>query len=237
MRLDAACPQCSAPLAGSGSSWACPLHAATPPLWRVVEPGYDAFAEHLLLSRPLPTWLPWPLPPAWQVTDFGCVAAEGLSPQAAFVTCSGPSPDDGVVEVTVLTEEPGVGLGARCAQVTHTDPGREAVDGAPPVWLRVDGATVPMWTVPMWTVPTATVPTRREPDLPTVEPDPLVLGMDQPLLDRTVLVGEAEGRWLWVVLRPASAALLLQPRLHLHDVSALGPELLELPFGAQPRAW
>ena len=223
MALDAACPSCSAPLSGSGDSWECPLHGVTVPLWRVAEPGYDAFAAYLMRSRPLPTWLPWPVPPGWQVTDFGCIAPEGGRPEAAFVTCSGPSVVDGVVEVTVLTEEPGVGLGARVASVVHTDPAREAVEGAPALRLRVDTSTVPVWTVP----------TADEPHLGALLPEQGTL----PLLDRTVLVGEAEGRWLWVVVRPASAALLLLGGLHLQDVSALGPALLELPFGALPRAW
>ena len=38
-------------------------------------------------------------------------------------------------------------------------------------------------------------------------------------LDRAVLVGEAEGRWLWLVLRPASALLLLRDDWILRDVS------------------
>jgi hypothetical protein len=199
------------------------LHGTTVPLWRVTEPGYEPFAEHLVRSKPLPTWLPWPIPPGWQVTDFGCVVSEGERPQAAFATASGPSVVDGIVEVTVLTEEPGVGLGARCASVLHTDPGREAVEGAPALRLRVDGATVPVWAVP----------TADEPRLAAPVPEQ----GSQPLLDRTVLVGESEGRWLWVVVRPAAAALLLLRGLHLQDVSELGPALLELPFGALPRAW
>jgi len=55
--------------------------------------------------------------------------------------------------------------------------------------------------------------------------------------DRSVLAGEAHGRWLWVVLRPASAVLLLKDEWVLHDVAALGPELMDLPFGGSPPAW
>jgi hypothetical protein len=181
------------------------------PLWRVVEPDYDAFAEHLVRSRPLPTWLPWPLPDGWQVTDFGCVGTEGRTPQAAYATCTGPSELDGVVELTVVTEEPGVGLGARCGRVTHTDPGREAGEGVPPTRIRVEQNSVPMWLV-----------TTDE-------------GADA--LDRAVLAGEAMGRWLWLVLRPASAALLLPEMGPLHDVSSLGPQLVTMPFARTPRAW
>jgi hypothetical protein len=189
----------------------CAIHEAIVPLWRVAEPDYDAFAEYLVMSRPLPTWLPWPLPDGWQVTDFGCVGLEGGTPQAAYVTCTGASELDGVVEVTVVTEEPGVGLAARCGRVTHTDPGREAGEGVPPTRIRVDNASVPMWVVS----------TDDGPDT----------------LDRAVLAGEARGRWLWLVLRPASAALLLPEMGPLHDVSSLGPQLVSMPFGRVPRAW
>jgi hypothetical protein len=55
--------------------------------------------------------------------------------------------------------------------------------------------------------------------------------------DRSIFAGEAGGRWLWLVLRPASAALLLADEWVLVDVADLGPELLELPFGHGPPAW
>lgn len=211
MRLDPSCPRCADPVSGAETSWSCPTHGATLPLWRAEEPDYDAFAEHLVLSRPLPTWLPWPLPAGWQVSDFGCVGVEGRTPRAAFVTCTGASELDGVVELTVVTEEPGVGLGARVGGVDQTDPGREVEEGVPPVRIRVDGATVPVWAVST--------------------------SGGKETLDRSVLAGEAGGRWLWLVLRPASAALLLPDIGALHDVSELGPELVTLPFVSVPRSW
>lgn len=210
MRLEPGCPRCASTVTGTGSDWICATHESIVPLWRAADPDYDAFAEYLVLARPLPTWLPWPLPDGWQVTDFGAVGAEGTSPQAAYVTCSGPSELDGAVEMTVVTEEPGVGLAARCGGVRHSDPGREAGEGTPPARIRVDGATVPMWLVST--------------DGPTT-------------LDRAVLAGEAMGRWLWVVLRPASAALSLNELGALQDVSSLGPQLVTLPFGRVPRSW
>ena len=211
MRLQPECPRCPAAVTGAGSSWSCPTHEAITPLWRVTHPDYDAFAEHLVLSRPLPTFLPWPLPEGWQVTDFGCVGLEGTTPQATYASCTGPSELDGVVELTVLTEEPGVGLAARCGGVPHLDPGREAGEGTPPTRIRVDGASVPMWVVSTDAGPAA--------------------------LERTVLAGEARGRWLWLVLRPGSAALLLHEMGPLQDLSELGPELVALPFGRVPRTW
>ena len=55
--------------------------------------------------------------------------------------------------------------------------------------------------------------------------------------DRSVFVGEANGRWLWLVLRPASAMLLLRDDWILRDASQSGPHLVELPFGGPAPAW
>ena len=211
MKLQPGCPRCPGPVTGQGEAWSCATHGLTEPLWCAVDPDYDEFAEHLVCSRPLPTWLPWPLPTGWQVTDFGCVRSGERAPRAAFTTCSGPSDLDGLVEVTVVTEEPGVGLGARCGGVAQTDPGHEIGEGPPPTRLRVESATVPVWLVST--------------------------SDDQSTLDRAVLAGEAGGRWLWLVLRPASAALLLPHMGALDDVSRLGPSLMTLPFGKGLRGW
>jgi hypothetical protein len=54
--------------------------------------------------------------------------------------------------------------------------------------------------------------------------------------DRSVFAGEAEGRWLWLVLRPADVALVTEEWL-LADLADLGPELIDVPFGDGPRAW
>lgn len=51
--------------------------------------------------------------------------------------------------------------------------------------------------------------------------------------DRAVYVGEAAGRWLWIVLHPASTGYLLAERLALTDLRDLGAEIQMLPFGAQ----
>ena len=56
-------------------------------------------------------------------------------------------------------------------------------------------------------------------------------------LDRSVLAGEAGGRWLWIVLRPASALLLLRDDWILRDVSGVGPPLVEMPFGGPTPLW
>ena len=211
MRLEPECPRCRSAVTPDGAGAQCATHGPVPPLWRPREPEYDSFGEYLLRAEHLPTWLPWPMVPGWEVTDFGCVAPQDGTPRAAFVSCAGPTEPDGVVELTVVTEEPGVGLGARIAGLPITDPGLETLEGPPAARLRVDGSSAPVWVVSTSDVPGE--------------------------LDRSVLAGEARGRWVWLVLRPASAALLLKEIRELHDVSRLGPELVGLPFGQLPRSW
>jgi hypothetical protein len=178
-------------------------------LRRPTEPSYQDFAETLGTAGDFPTFLPWPMSPGWWVSDF---AVAGERPARATMTCSsGTSALDGPVDVFVVSEESGVGLGARCAGILHLDPGPEVGAGPPPVRVRVRHQSVPLWAV-------STADSHVD-------------------LDRSVFVGEAVGRWLWMILRPASAMLLLRDEWILRDVSGIGPPLVEMPFGGPRPAW
>ncbi|HZC26102.1 MAG TPA: DUF6758 family protein [Actinopolymorphaceae bacterium] len=50
--------------------------------------------------------------------------------------------------------------------------------------------------------------------------------------DRAVYAGEAEGRWLWLVLFPGTAGALLVEPIDLADMGTLGHEVDLLPYGA-----
>lgn len=180
-----------------------------PPLWRPTTVDYDALAEVLARTRDLPAYLPWPMSPGWSISDFGCVVTEGAG--ATVTTTVGPSDLDGPVEMTVVAEDPGIGLGTRIAGVVHPDPGDQVGAGPPAVRLRAAGRPVAMW--------------------------PVDVVDDAAPLTRAVFAGEADGRWLWVVLRPASAALLLADEWLLADVTGFGPEALEMPFGGPRPRW
>ena len=214
MPLRTECPRCPTPLhdaadAAAGTGWACPEHGPTPALRRPEEASYDGFAEALATAGEFPTYLPWPMSPGWTVSDFGVV---GERDARATMTCSsGTSALDGPVDVFVVSEESGTGLGARCAGTTHLDPGAEIGAGPPTVRVRIGSQSVPLWSVS-------------------------TAGADGDL-DRSVVAGEAHGRWLWVVLRPASAMLLLRDEWILRDVSGIGPPLVEMPFGGPAPAW
>ncbi len=209
MSLVPQCPRCPSPVSESEGGWACADHGPIQPLWRVTRASYDAFGDHLTRAQDFPTYLPWPLSPGWEVTDFGVV---GGPPARATVTCvAGASALDGPVELVVVSEEPGTGLGARCAGTLHSDPGMQIAASRPTARVRVGPQSIPLWTIS------------------TSDADRT--------LDRSVFAGEAAGRWLWLVLRPASAMLLLADEWILSDVSGLGPQLLDVPFGGHPPAW
>ncbi len=203
--LTASCVRCSAPVVP------CPDHGGRYALWRPDEVTYESFAAHLAASPDFPTYLPWPMSPGWNVTDVAAVG-DGQQRVTATLTCvSGTSELDGPVDVIVVAEEAGTGLGARCASTRYDDPGADIGDRPPTARVRIGSQSVNLW------------------DVSTSRSDGE--------FDRSVLAGEAGGRWLWVVLRPASALLLLRDDWILRDVSTVGPQLLEMPFGGPRPSW
>ncbi|WP_310962376.1 DUF6758 family protein [Nocardioides terrisoli] len=215
MALEASCPRCPLPVKEGDGGFACGRHGRIVPLWRPRAAAYDAFAELIGRSAEVPTYLPWPMSPGWTIADFGCVGHPDGPATATVTTTVGTSDLDGPVEVTVVSEDPGVGLGARCAGSQHLDPGEQVGVGPPAVRVRAGGRSVPLWSV-------------------DIEEDP---DAEDDLLTRSVFAGEAEGRWLWLVLRPASAALLLHDEWLLADITGFGPEALEMPFGGPRPEW
>jgi hypothetical protein len=210
MPLAAGCPRCPAPVTESSGEWVCVHHGSVPPLWRPDQPSYDTFGEHLAAADGFPTYLPWPLNPGWRVSGFGVVGRPGRV-RATVTGVTGPTPQDGSVELLVVSEEAGTGLGARCAGTVYSDPGAEIAGGHPTARVRLDSQAIALWPVSTSERGTA--------------------------LDRGVLAGEARGRWLWLVVRPASAILLFTDEWILADVSVFGAQLLEMPFGGGPPSW
>jgi hypothetical protein len=197
--------------AGEGR-WTCPEHGAVEPLWHPAAASYDDFAGHLGRAGGFPTYLPWPLGPGWSVTDFAVVVSRHSSTRATMTCVSGTTALDGPVDVIVVSEEPGTGLGARIAGLKgREDPGEEVGDGPPTVKVRLGNYPFGLW--------------------------PVSVSASEGEWDRSVVAGEAEGRWLWLVLRPASAILLLRDDWILRDVSESGPQLVALPFGGPAPPW
>ena len=211
MSLSVGCPRCAAPVSRFEGGWVCVEHGEIEPLWRPEEVSYAAFADHLRRTTSMPTYLPWPLSPGWVVSDFAAVGAEPERARATMTCTSGSSALDGPVDVIVIAEEAGTGLGARIAGTTHDDPGADVGDGPPSVRVRIGRQVVPLW-------PVSTSASTGE-------------------WDRSVFAGEAAGRWLWIVMRPASSMLLLRDDWILRDTSRSGPHLVEMPFGGPAPAW
>lgn len=202
MRPAPTCPRCGLEVTPPGlweSSWTCAAHGPVAPLQRPVRPSAE-LAAHLAQRCSLPLWLPWPLPHGWVVTGLACAGPEPERAAATVVGLSGPNPLGGAGDLVIVAEEPGVGLGARCAGLPGPDAG--ALDtGAPVAKLTINGHPIALWLAP-------------------------------DAADCAAFVGEWDGRWLWAVLRPASAGTLLAEDLVLADLRELGPETSLLPYGA-----
>ncbi len=227
VRLSASCPRCSAPVTEWEGTYSCVDHGVTPPLWRPREVTYEAFGDLLHLAPSFPTYLPWPMSPGWSVSDFAVVAETPGTTRGSVAVCSGTSEIDGQVDVFVVAEEPGTGLGSRCAGMRTTDPGHLLGDGPPTVRVRIGSVSVPLWLVSTSDAAGGTVGDTAGDTARDIAGD----------LDRAVVAGEAAGRWLWLVLRPASAILLLGDDWILTDASELGPPLVETPFGGTRPEW
>lgn len=208
--LQPGCSRCAEPLVAGAPDFVCAQHGTVAPVWRPEEPSYDDFGRHLHAASGLPTYLPWPLGTGWRVSDFAVVTMPGGRPLATLAACTGTTDLDGPIDVIVVSEEAGTGLGARCAGLAGADPRLET--GPAAARVRVAGRAVPLWSVS-----TAEAAPRHE--------------------ERSVLVGEASGRWLWLLLQPASALLLLHEEWHLHDVSQMGPTLVDLVFDGPAPRW
>jgi hypothetical protein len=178
----------------------CPVHGDVTPVQAFGTPNTESTRAYAGESR-LPIWLPWPLPHAWIVSGIGHAGRGFAAARATVLACSGPNPVGGQADLLVVTEEPGVGLGARYAGLAATDPGAEVGRGVAHVKPEVDGHLTPMWCV------------------------------RGAAGNRAVYAGEADGRWLWLILHPESAGALLMEPLSLVDLRDLGAEIELLPFG------
>jgi hypothetical protein len=171
---------------------------------RVFEPDARILTDHAEHLR-MPLWLPWPLPSGWQFAGHGYV---GDTAMGTVVACRGPNPvadhpllTVDVADLLIATDEPGTGLGSALAGLPTADPGPGFGYGPPQAKAFVGGHPTSMWWVA---------------DVPE---------------DRAVYAGEAEGRWLWVVIYPGSAGALIVEPLVLVDVRELGHEVELLPYG------
>jgi hypothetical protein len=148
----------------------------------------------------MPFWLPWPLPPGWLATGITHAGDDRHGVRASLVACTGPNPVGGPADVVLIAEEPGVGLGAHWAGLPGPDPGDLLATQTGPQ-AKIQAAGHP---TALWCV--------NGPQ------------------DRAVYVGEALGRWLWMILWPASAGMFVADHIMLIDLRD-APSDLDVPLG------
>ena len=194
------CPRCGAPVQRlPDSQWWCGADGAVAPLGEVAEPSIFDMLAHLN-GLAFPTWVPWPMPAHWSLA--GVARAGDPDVQATVSAYVAPNPVEGVADLVVVCEEPGVGLGARFAGAPGVDVGRE-ISGSPATTrVNVDGHSTPLWWLGGGT-------------------------------DRDVFVGEASGRWLWLVAWPASAGVLVAEVDTLVDLRDLADQLELIPLSGR----
>jgi hypothetical protein len=188
------------------SSWVCGVHGAVAPL-QVPHPPTGAWLADVATRSSVPVWVPWPLPAGWLLTGVAEVGAQTQGPVGTVVACSGPNP---APHPDVPAEHPSdlllVAESPGVGLGAHLA-GLEHVDPGDAVAVgRPDAAvTAAGQHTPLWAVDGAG--------------------------DRVAFVGESRGVWLWLLLWPASAAVLLLESLELVDVRDGGPAL-DPPTGA-----
>ncbi len=207
MRQPPVCPRCSAPVHEPGlmsSAWVCSRHGEVAPF----HVGAAAVSSESLVwtakTAQVPLWLPWPLPSGWLVSGLAHAGDDRTGARATVLAASGPAPLGGSGEMVLIAEEPGIGLGARYAGLSGPDAGPDApyLSERTAPHARVHAAGHP---TALWNVDAAP--------------------------DRAVYVGEALGHWLWVVLWPDTAGLMVLDRFVLVDLRDAGHSL-DLPLGA-----
>jgi hypothetical protein len=149
MKVVPTCPRCGAPVrtpSAWSSAWQCDLHGEVDPLGAVHSPS-RAGLDGLLRTEGVPVWLPWPLPKGWLVTGFASAGDERTGMRGCVVALSGPNPVGGLGELLLVSEAPGVGLGARFAGLAGPDPGLGFATAQPHASVQVDHHDFPLWHV------------------------------------------------------------------------------------------
>jgi len=143
------CVRCRGPLRSpdSDGDWRCPFHGAVEPL----QPAMPAASYHLhdtASSAGVPMWLPWPMPAGWSVSGVRRTGGTGPA-RGVALALSGPGVAARHVELLVVAEEPGVGLGASFAGLGTTDPGPELALLPRDTRVVAGGHPTALWSLPV----------------------------------------------------------------------------------------
>lgn len=149
MTVVTTCPRCREVLDAPTlmrSEYQCRTHGPVAP-YQVRTPATAAMAAEIAGRAGVPVWAPAPLPRTWTITGFGHAGDDRTGLRATVTACCGPSPVGGPVDLHVVAEEPGTGLGARYSGTTD-EAVEPALAGASTRRLRTDGRSCALWRVP-----------------------------------------------------------------------------------------
>ena len=143
------CPRCQGELSEPSawhSAWQCARHGAVQPLRPARVPSAEGL-NALRKTAAVPVWLPWPIPLGWLVTGFTGAGDDRSGTRGCAVALSGPNPVGGLGEMLIVSEEPGLGLGAGLAGLAGPDPGEGFAAGPPHALVQFGHHEFPLWSV------------------------------------------------------------------------------------------
>lgn len=160
-------------------------------------PAHDptqAWLDDVASRARVPVWLPWPMPAGWLFSGIGEVGSSQSGPEAVVVACSGPNPAPNPAApherlADLLLVAESPGVGLGAHLSGLDDVDPGTAIGTGPCQAAVRADG---HASSLWCVPGTT--------------------------DRAAYVGEAGGVWLYLVLWPETAGVLLAETLHLRDV-------------------
>ena len=143
------CPQCGGPLQIPdlmSSAFRCALHGDVAP----VETAVLLDQEHLpgvTRSAQVPIWFPWPMPGSWVSAGIQRVGDARSGAVAAVTALAGQSLAEGPSDLLIVSEQPGIGFGARLAGLPDVDPGEEIANAPYDTKVRTGRWITPLWSV------------------------------------------------------------------------------------------
>lgn len=111
----------------------------------VVEP-FSAVIGGEISALTAPLWTPWPVPVGWTFAGLAYLsgASDGGSTVASWM---GEDPFGDPIEVLLVCEEAGTGLGSHFAGLATDYPPASVGQGAPHAKVGIDSRPVPLWSV------------------------------------------------------------------------------------------
>jgi len=143
------CVRCRGPLGTpeADGTWSCPEHGVVEPL-NAALPAEHHHVVDVAGSSAVPVWLPRPLPTGWGLSGVRRTSGTGAS-RGTAVALLGPGLTSRQVELVLVAEEPGVGLGASFAGLRDSDPGPELASLPCDTKVTAGGHPTALWSLPV----------------------------------------------------------------------------------------